>query len=244
MAKILLIEDDMELARGILYVLEREKFSMQQAFTLSEGKQKLTEQPFDLILLDVMLPDGNGYDFCREINSSKPVPVIFLTACSEEVNIVMGLDLGADDYITKPFKIRELVSRIKAVLRRTGPGAVQNAPSSAVCSGEVRADLIEHRLFKGDREIILTPTEFRLLSTFLQNPMKNLGRNQILSRLWDIEGEFIDDSTLSVYIRRLREKLEEDPSRPRYLVTVRGVGYRWNQGSVFYEQDAFSQQGI
>lgn len=244
MSKILLIEDDMELVRGIMYVLEKEKFSVQQAFTLSEGRQKLKEQPFDLILLDVMLPDGNGYDLCREINSSKSVPIIFLTACSEEVNIVMGLDMGADDYITKPFKIRELVSRIKAVLRRTGPSAAKNAPPSAICSGEIRADLIEHRLFKDGREIILTPTEFRLLSTFLQNPMKNLGRDQILSRLWDIDGEFIDDSTLSVYIRRLREKLEDDPSRPQYLVTVRGVGYRWNQGSAFYDHDAFSQQGI
>lgn len=240
MTKILLVEDDEELVRGITYILEKENYIVRQSFTLKDARSLIKYEVFDLILLDVMLPDGSGYDFCREINSNKPVPVIFLTACAEEVNIVMGLDMGADDYITKPFKVKELVSRIKAVLRRSNPGQSRNTMSGIICSGEIRANLVEHRLFKGDKEIILTPTEFKLLSIFIQNPMKNIERDHIISKLWDIDGDYVDDGTLSVYIRRLREKLEKDPSRPEYLVTVRGVGYRWDQGSAFYENDAFS----
>lgn len=224
MSSILLVEDDSVLAFSIEYSLKSEGFSVTVSNNLAEARKAFREGVFDLVLLDVRLPDGSGYELCREIRETSPVPVIFLTACDEEVNIVMGLDLGADDYITKPFRIRELVSRMKAVLRRVKPG---DNPEVLV-SGDIEVHPLQARVIKGERELELTALEYRLLLTLLKHPRQVLSRPTILERLWDIGGEFVDDNTLSVYIRRLREKIEDNPANPRYIATIRGLGYKWD----------------
>jgi len=231
MEKILVVEDDESLARGIRFALEREGFQIIPAVTIHEGEKLFHSQTFDLILLDITLPDGNGFELCKRIRKSSRTPIIFLTACDEEVNIVLGLDIGADDYITKPFRVRELISRIRAVLRRTSTSSsVMN--SSLLKSGNVVVNFLQRKIYKNNYEILLTPMEFKLISILCQNPLQVLTRNQILENIWDIDGEFIDDNTLSVHIRRLREKLEDDPSNPDFIVTVRGIGYKWNQECV------------
>lgn len=223
---ILLVEDDANLALGVEYALKNEGFGVSVAGTAAKARE-LLKQGFDLALLDIMLPDGTGYDVCKLIRSQSRMPVIFLTACDEEVNIVMGLDLGGDDYITKPFRIRELVSRIRAVLRRAGGDAGE---SGTLASGDIEVNTLECRTTKRGAEVQLTPLEYRLLLAFLNHPHQALGRNQLLQALWDVDGEFVDDNALSVYIRRLREKLEDDPDRPQCIATVRGIGYKWDAG--------------
>ena len=195
------------------------------ANTYHEGLNFINTDEYILIILDVMLPDGNGYDLCKIIRKDKNTPIIFLTACDEEVNIVMGLDIGGDDYITKPFRIRELMSRINAVIRRYPNKNLGNI----LISGDIKIYLIEGKVEKKGKEVFLTPSEYKLLQILMENPRQALNRNTILQKLWDIDGEFIDDNTLSVYIRRLREKIEEDSSNPKYIKTVRGLGYRWNK---------------
>lgn len=224
MNSILLVEDDSVLAFSIEYSLKSEGFSVTVSNDLADARKTLREGVFGMILLDVRLPDGSGYELCREIRENSPVPIIFLTACDEEVNIVTGLDLGADDYITKPFRIRELVSRMKAVLRRVKPG---DNPEVLV-SGEIEVHPLQARVIKGGRELELTALEYRLILTLLKHPRQVLSRPTILERLWDFGGEFVDDNTLSVYIRRLREKVEDNPATPRYIVTIRGLGYKWD----------------
>lgn len=226
METILLIEDDETLARGIEYALKKENWQVQVAPTLTAGRRFVQTREFTLVLLDVMLPDGNGFDFCQEIRKTSDVPVVFLTACDEEVNIVQGLDLGGDDYVTKPFRVRELISRIKAVLRRRIPGSQQQT----LTSGGITLDLTKRQVYLQNKPLPVTPMEFKLLEVFIQHALQVLGREQILDKLWDMDGEFIDDNTLSVYIRRLREKIEQNPSQPEYILTVRGFGYKWNRG--------------
>ncbi len=226
MTLILLIEDDEALARGIVFALENEGWLVVHAPTLSEGSLLLRERDFDLLLLDVMLPDGNGFDLCRRLRGENAIPVIFLTACDEEVNVVQGLDLGGDDYVTKPFRVRELISRIRAVLRRQSTPARE----TLLRSGPVALDLKRKQALKQGEPLLLSPLEFKLLQTFLENPLQVLSREQILEKLWDVEGEFVDGNTLSVYIRRLREKIEDHPSDPQLIVTVRGFGYKWKRG--------------
>ncbi len=248
MSKIIVLEDNEPLAKGIVYALEKEGWETELASNAKEFNQKFFKADdnyderavvytgnneerygrYDLVLLDIMLPDGNGFDICEEIRTVSDVPIIFLTACDAEVNIVLGLDMGADDYITKPFRTRELVSRINAALRRSknNPGG-----NKILKSKDISLNFNEMKLFKRNKEITLTPTEFKLMSVFMQNPEKVLDRNTILSKLWDIDGQFIDDNTLSVYISRLREKLEQNPETPEYITTVRGLGYRWKQRS-------------
>lgn len=225
MTRILVVEDDLVLARGIAFALHNEGWQVVQASSLAEGLAALSGQ-IDLLLLDVMLPDGSGFDFCAQVHRTMALPVIFLTACDEEVNVVQGLDLGGDDYITKPFRVRELISRIKAVLRRRAV----NQESFPLISGEILLDPARMLAAKGGEKLFLSPMEYKLLLTLMENPFQVLSREQILDRLWDVEGEFVDDNTLSVYIRRLREKVEDEPSAPRLIVTVRGFGYKWNQG--------------
>jgi two-component system, OmpR family, response regulator RegX3 len=222
--KILLVEDDVNLALGVEYALKNEDFDVSVANTAAQAKE-LLPQGFDLALLDVMLPDGTGYDICKVIRQQGNMPVIFLTACDEEVNVVMGLDLGGDDYITKPFRIRELVSRIKAVLRRTGRGGEEGG---LLMSGAIVVNTLECRIEKNGVEVQLTPLEYRLLLAFLNNPHQMLGRGKLLDALWDLNGEFVDDNALSVYVRRLREKLETDSEKPTCIATVRGMGYKWD----------------
>lgn len=225
MSNILLVEDDKTLSMGIAYSLKNEGYEVDVANTYHEGLNFINTDEYILIILDVMLPDGNGYDLCKIIREDKNTPIIFLTACDEEVNIVMGLDIGGDDYITKPFRIRELMSRINAVIRRYPNKNLGNI----LISGDIKIYLIEGKVEKKGKEVFLTPSEYKLLQILIENPKQALHRTTILQKLWDIDGEFIDDNTLSVYIRRLREKIEEDSSNPKYIKTVRGLGYRWDK---------------
>ena len=172
-----------------------------------------------------MLPDGNGYDFCKEIRKSKGIPIIFLTACDEEINIVMGLDIGGDDYMVKPFRVRELISRIKAVVRRNKG---EDTGKKVLRYGDLSVHTLEARVFKGREEIFLTSAEYKLMLILIQNENIVLSRNQILEKLWDVTYDFINDNTLTVYIKRLREKIEIDASNPKHIITVRGMGYKWN----------------
>lgn len=225
MTNILLVEDDKTLAMGIEYSLNNEGFCVTVANSLEEAKSKFINE-IDLILLDITLPDGTGYDFCKIIRNKSQVPIIFLTACDDEVNTVLGLDLGADDYITKPFRLKELISRIRAVLRRS----YRNNKSEVVESNNIKVNSSEALVYKFDKQIMLTPSEYKLLLIFMKNKNQVLSRQQILKKIWDCEGDFVDDNTLSVYIKRLREKIEEDPSNPKNIITIRGLGYKWNDG--------------
>jgi len=227
MAKILLVEDDLALSMGIEYALNSAGFNIKTAKRIKEAKEKIQDDKFDLILLDVMLPDGNGYDLCREIRVKDDTPIIFLTACDEEANIILGLDLGGDDYLTKPIRIGELTSRINAVLRRQSKGYDKNA--KILVSGDIKVELLKYKIFKNDKEVVFTSMEYKLLLVLMQNSGNVLLRNVILDKLWDANGDFIDDNTLSVYIKRIREKLEDDIKNPKYIITVRGLGYKWNE---------------
>jgi two-component system, OmpR family, response regulator RegX3 len=225
MASLLLVEDDETLASGLSFALGREGHAVTCAKSKAEAEACLARAGFDLLVLDVMLPDGSGFEICQAVRRRSPVPVIFLTARDEEVNVVRGLDLGADDYVAKPFRVRELVSRISAALRRVDPGGA--AGQRVLRAGPLTIDLGAARVYRGTEEVRLSAEEFRLLSLFARNPGQALTRGMIMERLLDSAQPFVDDNTLSVYVRRLREKLEEDPAAPRLIVTVRGVGYRW-----------------
>lgn len=225
MDKVLLVEDDSTLAMGIEYSLKNEGYMVDIAHNFTDGRDLVRQNNYDLIILDVGLPDGNGFDLCREIRKDKTTPVIFLTAQDEEVNIVMGLDLGGDDYITKPFRIKELISRIKAVMRR----AAKISQRDLLISNDIKVNLLESKVYKDNELIWLTPSEYKLLIILMNNHHQVLSRSKILENLWDIDGDFVDDNSLSVYIRRLREKIEDDSSNPKYIKTVRGIGYRWDE---------------
>ena len=227
MAKILLVEDDLALSMGIEYALNSAGFNIKTAKKIKEAKDKLEKDKFDLILLDVMLPDGNGYDLCKDIRAKDDTPIIFLTACDEEANIILGLDLGGDDYLTKPVRIGELISRINAVLRRKFKG--NDKDTKVLVSGDIKVELLKYRVSKKDREIVFTSIEYKLLLMLMENSGHVLLRNVILDKLWDANGDFIDDNTLSVYIKRIREKLEDDIKNPKYIVTMRELGYKWNE---------------
>ena len=225
MSVILMVEDDLSLIEGLKFSLEKNGFEVDVARTMREAGERIARRAYDLLLLDVGLPDGSGFALCKKVRTSSKMPIIFLTASDEELNVVMGLDLGGDDYITKPFQLNVLISRINALLRRAG--MAEDAQSVIVLSG-ITVRLLENRVFKGETEIELTHAEFRLLCMFLQNPNIVLTRDMLLGRLWDNAGSFVDDNTLSVYIRRLRSKIEDNPESPAFLLTVRGIGYKWN----------------
>lgn len=167
------------------------------------------------------MPDGSGYDVCREIKKRGDLPVIFLTAYDDEVNVVMGLDLGADDYISKPFRIKELLARIKSVLRRYS----KDSPDGIVSAGTIKVNTNEAKIYKNGTEVILTAMEYRLLLIFINNRGNVLSRQSLLEDIWDVGGDFVNDNTLTVYIKRLRDKIEEDPAKPQIIKTVRGIGY-------------------
>ena len=229
MIKILMIEDDSTIAFGVKYALEQEGIKIDISKDLESGRFNVNENNYDLILLDVMLPDGNGYDFCKEIRKINNTPIIFLTACDDEVNVVMGLDLGGDDYIAKPFRVRELISRMKAVMRRNKG---EDKSKKVLKYGDLSIHTLEARVFKGSEEVFLTSVEYKLLLILIQNENIVLSRNQILEKLWDITYDFINDNTLTVYIKRLREKIEDDSSNPHHIITVRGIGYKWNGSGI------------
>ena len=228
MEKLLLLEDDISLIDGLTYSLKKNGFIIETARTIEEAEKFLAEcTDFDLLLFDVTLPDGSAFALCEKIREAKnPVPIIFLTASDEETSVIRGLDCGGDDYITKPFKLGALCSRIRALLRRSHrlnvePGILQ--------SGDLTVNLAESRVLFCGKDMEFTGAEYRLLCLFLQNSGRILTRGAILDRLWDRAGNFVDDNTLSVYVRRLREKLERDPSHPEHIKTVRGVGYQWKE---------------
>lgn len=222
MSDILIVEDDRIIAEGIEYSLKKEGFNVFISESISETK-KMKNQKFDIILLDLSLPDGSGYDICKEIRAAGDTPVIFITACDEEANVVMGLDMGADDYITKPFRLRELISRINAVLRRRIPNVSGN---DNINIGSIRINTSSAKVYKNDKEILLTSLEYRLLLNLAENKSQVLTRSQLLEGIWDVAGDFVNDNTLTVYIKRLREKLEDDPQNPTIIKTVRGLGYK------------------
>ncbi|UDN62816.1 response regulator transcription factor [Clostridioides sp. ES-W-0016-02] len=225
MSSILLVEDDLSLIYGLEFSIQKSGFSVDIARTVKEALQMYKEKNYDLLILDVSLPDGNGFDICKKVREVSNVPIIFLTASDEEVNVVMGLDMGGDDYITKPFKLNELISRIKALLRRYN---FTNENVTELKSNSITVKLLENRVFKNEIELELTTAEYKLLCLFMKNKNIILTRKNILDKLWDGNGSFVDDNTLSVYVRRLRNKIEDNPENPKFLLTVRRMGYKWN----------------
>ena len=229
MSKILLLEDDICLVDGLKYSLKKNGFDAEIVRTVSEALNSIGNiGKYDLLILDVTLPDGTGFDVCEAVRrQGQQVPIIFLTASDEEVNIIRGLDSGGDDYITKPFRLGELCSRIRALLRRAG---VSNANNTTVIEcGDITVDLLGSRVLLNGKNLELTNAEYRLLCLLIRNVNRIVMREIILSELWDEAGNFVDNNTLSVYVRRLREKVEADPSHPRHLITVRGFGYQWKE---------------
>ena len=225
MSKILLLEDDLSLINGLSFAFRKQGFELAVARTLQEANELWGEGKYDLLVLDVSLPDGTGFDFCEKVRQASKVPIIFLTASDEEMNIIMGLDIGGDDYITKPFKLGVLVSRINALLRRTKDfGSV----GTELQSNGIKVLLLQGQAFKNGELLDLTAAEYKLLCLFMKNPNMVLTKEQILDKLWDCEGNYIDSSTLTVYMRRLRMKIEDNPSEPQMLLTVRRMGYKWN----------------
>ena len=218
---IFLLEDDEAIGIGLKYSLENEGYTITLTRSIAEAESIIEKQTFALYILDINLPDGSGYDICRKVKEKGDFPVIFLTAYDDEVNVVMGLDIGADDYITKPFRVRELVARIKSVMRRCG----KDKAEPTVKLGNVSVNLNEARVTKDDEDVILTAMEYRLLLTFINNRGKVLSRNKLLEEIWDVDGDFVNDNTLTVYIKRLRDKIERDPACPTIIKTVRGLGY-------------------
>lgn len=218
MKKILLIEDNEAIIMGLKYSLEQENFQVISAKTAKESKEKLDNKNIDIVLLDVSLPDGNGFEICKEIKEKNDIPIIFLTAQDEETSIVLGLDLGADDYIVKPFRTRELISRIKSVLRKYG----KKEENNIIQYKDIKIDTISAKVYKNNKEIIFTSLEYRILLMLFTNQNKLITREQLLEKIWDIAGNFVNDNTLTVYIKRIREKLEDDS----IIKTVRGLGYR------------------
>ena len=225
MSKILLLEDDLSLISGFSFAFRKQGFELAVVRTLKEANELWGEGKYDLLVLDVSLPDGTGYEFCKKVRQVSKVPIIFLTASDEEMNIIMGLDIGGDDYITKPFKLGVLVSRINALLRRAKGF---NSTDTELQSNGIKVLLLQGQVFKYEKLIDLTAAEYKLLCLFMKNPNVVLTKEQILDKLWDCEGNYIDSSTLTVYMRRLRMKIEDNPSEPQMLLTVRRMGYKWN----------------
>ncbi|MGN0525879.1 MAG: response regulator transcription factor [Acutalibacteraceae bacterium] len=218
---IFLLEDDEAIGIGLTYSLEKEGYSVTLAKTVSDGIKIISKNNFALYILDLTLPDGNGYDVCKKIKEKGDLPVIFLTAYDDEVNVVMGFELGADDYIAKPFRVKELLVRIKSVLRRYN----KDSADGIVKINSLTINTNEAKVYKGDDEVVLTAMEYRLLLILLNNRGTVLSRNQLLENIWDVDGDFVEDNTLTVYIKRLRDKIEENPANPEYIKTVRGLGY-------------------
>lgn len=248
--RVLILEDDRDLSSGLTFALQQEGYEVATAESIAEARRLARNRRFDLLLLDVMLGDGSGFDFCSEVRrpgadpgagatgsgrtgegTSSDVPVIFLTAKDDEVDVVRGLEIGADDYVAKPFRLRELLSRVKARLRREvgrrRPEEAETHSGGAGLSVDAKRGIVS----KGGHPVPLTASEYRLLLAFTEHPGQVLTRDQLADRILGIADAAVDDNTVSVYIRRLREKLEDDPSKPRYIVTVRGLGYRYEDQS-------------
>lgn len=218
---IFLLEDDEAIGIGLTYSLENEGYNVTLAKSVKDAEKIIDEKEFSLYILDLTLPDGSGYDVCKRIKSKGDLPVIFLTAYDDEVNVIMGFELGADDYISKPFRVKELMLRIKSVMRR-----YSNETSDGIIKiNNLKINTNEAKVYKNNEEIILTAMEYRLLLILLSNRGKVLSRTALLENIWDVAGDFVEDNTLTVYIKRLRDKIEEDPTKPEFIKTVRGLGY-------------------
>lgn len=220
MKRIFLIEDDKAIAKNLILLLRSEGFTVTHAPTRADALAALGKNKFDLALIDISLPDGNGFTVCTEIKEAQDIPVIFLTAYDDEGSVVTGLNMGADDYITKPFRPRELIARIGTALRKSG-----RCGSGFEIFG-LHVDTTSGIVKKNGMEIFLSALEYRLLLVFINNPKSIITRGKLLDELWDAAGEFVNDNTLTVYIKRLRKKIEKDPAKPKIILTVRGTGYR------------------
>lgn len=220
MKRIFLVEDDKTIAKNLILLLRSEDFTVNHASTHGDAIATLAGNKFDLALIDISLPDGNGFTLCTEIKETQDVPVIFLTASGDEASVVTGLNIGADDYIIKPFRPRELIARIGSALRKSG-----RSPSTFEICG-LHVDMASGIVKKNGNEVFLSPLEYRLLLMLISNPKSIITRSRLLDELWDAAGEFVNDNTLTVYIKRLREKIETNPASPQIILTVRGTGYR------------------
>ena len=220
MSKVLLVEDDSHIVTSLTGFLESEGFSVSAANGQTEALSLFDSEAFDIVLLDIALADGNGFAVCSAIKSRSNTPVIFLTASGDENSTVAGLDIGADDYIAKPFRPRELISRIKSALRRSG-GSI-----NTVQIDSVTVDTEKAVVMKNGQEIALSALEYKLLLVFTANRGRMLSRTRLLEEIWDAAGDYVNDNTLTVYIKRIREKIEDDPANPTIIKTVRGMGYR------------------
>lgn len=225
MKQILLVEDDLSLIGGLSFAIKKEGYEVDVARTSLEADTLWMAGTYDLVILDVSLPDGSGFDLCRKMRLASKVPIMFLTASDEETDMIMGLDIGGDDYITKPFKLAVFLSRVNALLRRSSNFS-QESPE--LKSNDIRVELIKGEVYKKGEPVELTASEYKLLCFFMENPDIVLSPEQILNRLWDCDENYVDNNTLTVYIRRLRTKIEDDPGNPERIVTVRRMGYKWN----------------
>lgn len=219
MNKVLLVEDDAAIVRSLTEFLSSEGFSVASAPGQSGAEQLIDSQEFDVLLIDVSLADGNGFSVCGYAKQ-RSLPVIFLTASGDEFSVVTGLDMGADDYVSKPFRPRELLSRIRSVLRRSGK------MRSVITIGNVVVDTVKGVVTKNGADVFLSALEYRLLLVLINNRGAVMPRDKLLEDIWDVTGDFVNDNTLSVYIKRLREKIEDDPQYPAIVTTVRGIGYK------------------
>lgn len=224
MKRILLVEDDLSLINGLSFAIKKQGYELDIAHTRSETDDLWQDGKYSLVILDVTLPDGSGFDICKMIRQASKVPIMFLTAMDEETDIIMGLDMGGDDYITKPFKLAVFLSRINALLRRS-----ENFDTSAaeLNSNDICIRLLKGEVYKSGKLIDLTASEYRLLCYFMENPNQVLSSEQILGKLWDCNENYVDNNSLTVYIRRLRKKIEDNPGDPQCIITVRGMGYKW-----------------
>ena len=225
MSKLLLLEDDLSLITGLSSALQKAGYELDVARTIREADATWADGKYDLLILDVELPDGSGFEICKKVRQTSKVPIIFLTASDEEISIIMGLDIGGDDYITKPFKLGVLMSRINALLRRAKDFGTAD---TELISNGIKVLLLQGQAYKNGDLLELTAAEYKLLCLFMQNPGVILSKEKILEKLWDNESSFVDDNTLNVYVRRLRTKVEDNPSDPAMLLTVRRMGYKWN----------------
>ena len=225
MKRIFFVEDDWSLINGLSFAIKKQGYEIDVARTGLEAEKLWMNGKYDLVILDVTLPDGSGYDICKKIRKVSKVPIMFLTAADEETDIIMGLDIGGDDYITKPFKLAVFLSRVNALLRRSENF---NQMETELSSNGITIQRLKGEVYKNGKQIDLTASEYKLLCLFMENPDMILSPEQILSRLWDCDEKYIDTNTLTVYIRRLRKKIEDDPADPHSIVTVRGMGYKWN----------------
>ena len=235
MGKILLLEDDKSLNRGISFKLKKEGFEVETAFCIEEAKNIFDNNKIDLIITDIGLPDGSGFDFCEEIRKISNVYIIMLTALDEEFNAVMGYEIGADDYVTKPFSLAILVSKVKAFMKRAGNNEKEKTSENILISEDIEFDYGDYTLIlnrEDTEKVQLTKTEGKLLKLLMENAMNIIQKEQILDILWDMDGNFVDDNTVAVYMRRLRKKVEKDPSEPVFIKNIRGIGYKWNAGCV------------